>query len=140
MARTHNQARGGVIADADGYGPYALGGQVNAKFGTVTFEDETAKLLFSLPRGAIIIGWLVNITTAFDSSGTDLLDIGTPTDADAFANDINVAATGQVPNGFIPGAMFSALAAETDVEATYTQSVADATTGEAIVSCLYIIL
>lgn len=136
----HNQARGNINPDGDGFGPYALGGQVNAKFGAVTFEDTTAVNVFSLPAGAIILAWLVNVTEAFNSSGTDLLDIGIEGSAAAYANDLNVAATGQIPNGFVPTALFTPLEVDTDVYATFTQSVADADEGAAIVGCLYIIL
>jgi hypothetical protein len=139
MGRTHNQARGNIIRDADGNGTYALGGQVNCKFGTVTYEDTTAKRVFSLPQGAEIVDWQVNVTTAFNSSGTDLLDIGTSGSAAAYANDLDVSATGQINSGFVPGVMYTPLAAETDVYATFVQSVADAAAGSAVVRCFFIL-
>lgn len=136
---TLNQAHGGIIADQDGFGPAALGGRVNVKFASVTFEDTTAKALFTLPQGAEIVDWQVNVTTAFNGSGTDLLDIGKAGDGDAFANDLNVATATQLKTGFVPSAMFTPLAEDTTVTATFAQSVADADAGEAVVACFYIL-
>lgn len=135
----HKVVRGNIIPDEDGFGVPALGGVVNIKSGTVTFEDTTAKTVFTLPAGAIPVLWLVNVTTAFNSSGTDLLDIGTTGSAAAFANDLDVSATGQIPNGFDPDELFVQRNADTPVLATYAQSVADADAGAATIACFYIV-
>lgn len=129
---------GQTILDDQSFAPPTYGGAEAVKYASVTFTDTTAKSLFTLPKGAVITGWTVNVTTAFNGSGTDLLDIGT-TDADAFANDLDLSATGQIVTGFIPAAMFTALTEDTVVTATYTDSAEDADAGAAVVCVRYIL-
>ncbi len=134
-ATFHNQ----IPRDADGFAPAQHGGVVNVKFGTLTFANTTAKALFTLPKSAEIVGWIVNVTTVFNSSGTDLLDIGDGTTADRFANDLVVSAAAQLVTGFDPDELFTPLTVDTTVYGKYIQSVADATTGVCSIACLYII-
>lgn len=140
MTGAHSVPRGAIIPDGDGFGVPALGGVLNVKYGALTYEDAgVATTVFTLPAGAIPIAWLVNITAAFNSSGTDLLDIGTTGSAAAYANDLDISAIGQIPNGYVPGALFTQLEADTPVIATYTQSVADADAGALTIGCIYIV-
>jgi hypothetical protein len=131
---------GQEIVDGEGFAPPAgFGGTLAVKYNTMAYTDTTAKNLFSLPKGAIIVAWIVNITTAFNSSGTDLLDIGKTGTAAEFADDLDVSATGQIPNGYVPGKMFTPLTEDTQVIGTFVQSVADASAGAATVACIYMI-
>lgn len=93
------------------------------------------------PYSSVLPGSGVHIVTAFNSSGTDLLDvgfIGATTDADGYATLLTLAAVGYI--------VLDELAATTNilgsVEHTVTcapaQSVADATAGEAWVVINYV--
>jgi hypothetical protein len=109
----------------------------------ITFADYgTTVTVGTLPPNAIVIGGGVMVTTAFNSSGTDLLDvgfIGSTTDADAYATDLTLAAVGYIA--------LDELAATTNIMQTVTttvtcapaQSVADATAGEAEVIITYVV-
>lgn len=95
-----------------------------------------------LPAGASVVGGGVHVITAFNGSGTDLLDvgfIGATTDADAYASALTLAAV-----GFIA---FDELAATTNIQgtvshtvtATYTDQNTNATAGVADVIVLYVV-
>jgi hypothetical protein len=139
VQKTHNQARGNIIADNDGYGPYALGGQVNMKSGSVAYTNTTAKTLFTLPAGAIPVAIVVNVSTAFDASTTNLLDIGLGSDGDGLADGWGVDTAGQLTTGPAPG-LFAALAEETDVTATFAGTGDAAEAGAATVAVFYILM
>jgi hypothetical protein len=117
--------------------------QVHYLHKQITFADlGTVVTVGYLPANASVIGGGVHVTTAFNSSGTDLLDvgfIGSTTDDDAYATDLTLAGV-----GFIA---LDELAATTNikqtVDATVTcspaQSVADATAGVAEVYVTYVL-
>ena len=119
-----------VLASDDGGG--VLVGLTN----TVAFGDTAAKNLFVVPKGAIIVNVVVDVTTAFNSSGTDLLDIGKTGTANHFKDDLVVSAAGQTVTGW---SNLGAMAADTQVIATYVQSVADASAGAARVTFICLI-
>jgi hypothetical protein len=105
---------------------------------TITFADAgVAKTVGVLPAGSLILKPCsgVNVSTAFNSSGTDLIDVGTTGTADLYATDL----AGQTV-GFaaLDEAVSAYVAAETTITATYAQSVADATAGVAQVVIAYI--
>lgn len=106
-----------------------------AQRATVAYTDTTAKTLFTLPEGAIIIGFFINVTAAFNDSGTDLLDIGTADTADQFVADFDASSLGMTLQ---PSADESALTAETAIQAVYTGQNSDASAGAATIVCLYI--
>lgn len=126
------------VSDSDQFTPPTAGGAVAVKYASIAYTDTTAANLFTLPAGAVIVGWLVNVTTAFNGSSTDLLDIGTSADGDAYANDLDVASTGQQVTGFIVGGLFTELTEETQITATYADAGGDASAGAATVCCFYI--
>ncbi len=133
-----------IITDADGFTPPLAGGTLAVKYGSLTFENGAANPaeLFTLPEGAVIVGWLVNVTTAFNDTGTDVLDLGDGTTANRFANDLNVASAGQIVTGFDPDELFDALDAPTTIHATYVGEnaggVGAASAGAATVAAFYI--
>lgn len=108
----------------------------------ITFADFGKVITVGyLPGGAVVTGGGVHIVTVFNSSGTDLLDvgfIGATTDPDAYATLLPLNAI-----GFIP---LDELGAVTNIQQpdAYTvtcspaQSVADATTGIADVVIEYV--
>jgi hypothetical protein len=140
--KVHRQSHGNVISDDDGFGPYALGGKLNVKFGTfdITNIATAEALLFTLPAGAEIVDWEVAVTETFDAGDSNDLDIGDGTTADLFAADVDLETVGGfVKAGIDPTAMFTPLAADTDVFATYIPAGTAANTGEAVVRCSWIL-
>jgi hypothetical protein len=67
---------------------------------TVAYTDTAAKNLFQIPANADIVGITVNVTTAFDDTGTDLLDIGKTGTGNFFKNDLDVSSAGQTVTGW----------------------------------------
>lgn len=130
---------GQTVKAADGFTPPAYHGTVAVKYATVAYTDTTAKPLFVLPKGAILVGWLVNVSTAFNGSTTDVLDIGTSATGDAYAADLSVASAGQLASGFVVGALFTALTDDVTVTATYADGAGDATMGAATICAFYIL-
>lgn len=106
--------------------------------GTVGFGDAgTAVTIGQLPDGAVVIGAIINVTTAFNSSGTDLIDVGTAADPDGFVVDHDASSAGN--SGVVGGgALIGTIATQDTVEVLYSQSVADAAAGSAIVTVLYL--
>lgn len=102
--------------------------------GTVTHLDTTAEPLFSLPAGAIPLFAVVQTETAFNDSGTDLVQIGKGTDNDYYASGISVAATG---GQLIMLNQSGALTAQAQITATFTGQNSDATAGRAKVNLVY---
>lgn len=101
---------------------------------TVTYLDTTAKALFSLPAGATPLFAVVQVETAFDDTGTDLVEIGAGSDADYFASGISVAATG---GQMVVLTKSPVLTGQTQVTATYTGENANAAAGRAKISLIY---
>jgi hypothetical protein len=130
---------GQEVVDSDGFAPPPLGGSLAVKHNTVAYTNTTTKNLFKLPKGAVIVAWIVNVVTAFNSSGTDLLDIGDGSTANRFANDIDVSSAGQKLTGYVAAELYTPLTDETQITAIFVQSVADAAAGDLDVACLYYI-
>ena len=124
--------------DADGFGRPKIGGTLATKHANVTFEDTTAKALFTIPEGAVIVQWIANVSEAFNDGTAAVLDVGDGTIADRFAADLNVASVGQVVTGFAADELFAArLTEDVAVEAVYTGTADDATEGAATVAVIY---
>lgn len=101
---------------------------------TVTYLNTSAKALFSLPTGAVPLFAVVQTETAFDDTGTDLLQIGAGTDADYFASGISVAATG---GQLVALNRSPVLTGQTQVTATYTGENSNAAAGRAKINLIY---
>lgn len=89
-----------------------------------------------VPAGALITGGGVHVRTAFNSSGTDLLDVGfvgATTDDDALATDLTLAAVGFLALDELAATTNVYYTQDTRITATPAQSVADATAGVASV-------
>lgn len=73
--------------------------EVLCKLATVTYVDTSNTDLFDLPPNSYVLDTLVDVVTAFSGGESQLLDLGIKnlagTDADYFANDIDVSATGR---------------------------------------------
>lgn len=127
----------GTVKDGAGAN---MGGVVVSQAATVTFADTSAKNLFIIPAGSRIVSFVIDVTTAFNSSGTDLLDIGTTANGALYVNDADVSSTGHIVATLVAANLASVInVGSTDVQitATYAQSVADAAAGSALVSVVY---
>lgn len=92
-------------------------------------DDGSAVDIGTIPADADIVGITVDVTTAFDDSGTDLLDVGTSSDADHYRNDLDVASTGQTVTGW--SNLGDVGSSDVDVQATYTGANSDGSAGSA---------
>lgn len=101
----------------------------------LTYADTTSALCFTLPRGARIITWVVNVQTAL-VGGTTTLTIGTRATANYFISGLTVNAVGTVPllitDVLQPGHVVTAL-----VEEVFMNVGAGNSAGSVDVTCLY---
>jgi hypothetical protein len=108
----------------------------------ITFADfGTVVTVGRMPAYSHVVGGGVHIVTAFNSSGTDLLDVGFvggTTDDDAYATDLTLAAVGFLALDELATTTNIMQSVETTVTATPAQSVADATAGDAVVIVNYV--
>ena len=88
----------GYSLDSSGY---ATGGIANTLRATLAYTDTTSKALFTIPAGAYIIQWVLNVTTNFDSDGTDQVNIGITGTAAKFASTVDVSTTGLKTTGVV---------------------------------------
>lgn len=109
----------------------------------ITFADlGTVVTIGKIPAGAIIVGGGVHVITAFNSSGTDLLDVGfiaATTDADGLATDLDLATIGFKALDELAAVTNIHQTIESTITASPAQSVADATAGVADVVVTYVI-
>jgi hypothetical protein len=101
---------------------------------TLTYADTTATKVFSLPDGARIISWVVNVSTAFTGGATYTLDVGyTSAVGNEFLDGVSVATAGQVgvsTEVLLAGYVTTAI---TDVYMAIT----DGTAGSVLVTCVF---
>ena len=84
------------VADADGRVPPKFGGALAvAESGAIVFGDDgNAINIWLMPPGTELVALIVLVTTAFNDSGTDLLDLGNTGSGTAYATDLVVSAVG----------------------------------------------
>jgi hypothetical protein len=78
------------VSDEYGNVPPRIGGSVAALRATIAYTDTTNKALFEIPAGAVLIDYYVNVTTLFNDSGTDLLEVGFADNIDGLVDDLVV--------------------------------------------------
>ena len=100
---------------------------------TLTYADTASAKMFDLPNGAKILGWDVQVKTAF-SGGTTELDIGISSDGDSFVDGASLASAGQVALGT---ALKQAKPELTAVTGIYMNVGASNTVGEVKVTCMF---
>lgn len=125
MRFTHVPARGSYV---DGVG--VIEGEIQFN----TPGAATGAVIGTVPAGSMIIAVVVNIREAFDAGTTNVLTVGHPGAAAAFATVTDPESAG---GEFIADEAGTRLAAETDVTVTYTQTGTPATEGDAAVLVLY---
>ena len=109
---------------------------LRAQRATLAYTDTTAKDLFTLPAGSILIGFTLNVSEAFDDTGTDLVDIGDGTTADRFVADHDASSAGM---SLVASDDETALSADTVVKGTYTGQNSNASAGAATITALYLV-
>lgn len=116
------------------------GVNVVSQSATITNADTAVKNLFILPAGAQVISIYIDVITAFNSSGTDLLSVGKTGSNTFFVNGQDVSTTGHLVGTLVPGnlaTIFNVGTVDVQVVGIYVQSVGDSTTGSARVTCVY---
>lgn len=113
------------------------GAVLHAQRATLAHTDTAAKTLFTLPAGVVIVGFFVNVSTAFNDGASNVLDIGDETTADRFVADLDCGADGAGMN-VVASADEAALAADTVVTGVYTPGTG-ATAGAATIVCQYML-
>lgn len=103
----------------------------------VTYADTTAVTVGTLPAGALIVPAMsgMNVSTAYNDSGTDLIDIGTTADDDLYATNLDVSAVGFKP---LDEAVSLYVAAETTLTATYAGQNSNASAGVGQIVIAYV--
>lgn len=108
----------------------------------VTFSNRgTAVTIGKIPVNAVVLPHMSGalVTTAFNGSGTDLLDIGTSDDDDGFATDLDVSSVGfKVCDETATTNDAIKTTGTMTITATYADANSDATAGSAEVIICYI--
>jgi hypothetical protein len=110
----------------------------------ITYLDRgTEVTVGTLPAGAIVIGGGVHIITAFNGSGTDLLDVGfaggsSTDDPNAYATILTLAAVGFIALDELAATTNIQQTKDCRVTATYTDENSNATAGVADVVITYV--
>lgn len=124
--------------------PATQGGTIAAAYGTIAYTDATAKALFTLPRGAVIVDTLCRVSTLFNDTGTDLLIVGTAANDDAFIDDLDGSSVTTVRAGSAATAPTAdlwgtPLAADTVVYGKFTGQNGNASAGSATFVIWYLL-
>lgn len=125
--------------DGTGHVPPKLGGSLAVLRGTITHEDTSAKTLFTLPLGAIIADYYLNVSELFNDSTTDVVSVGTPADAVAIIDTADVSSATVLRFGGTDTAELPQLTEQTDIQAVYAGGTGDADQGTAEFVCFYYI-
>jgi hypothetical protein len=100
-------------------------------------DRGVARVVGVIPAGSVILKPCsgVNVSTLFNDSGTDLLDIGSSATGDLWATDLVISAVGFLA---LDEAVSSYVAVDTTITATYAGQNSDGTTGAAQVVIAFI--
>ena len=64
-----------------------------------TVEGTATDTAVVIPANSQIVSIDVNVETAFNDSGSDLLEVGSSADTDLYVNDVSIAAIGKIALG-----------------------------------------
>jgi hypothetical protein len=64
-----------------------------------TVEGTATDTAVVIPANSQIVSVDVNVETAFNDSGSDLLEVGSSADTDLYVNDVSIAAIGKIALG-----------------------------------------
>lgn len=107
----------------------------------ITYLNTSAVTIGKLPAGASVVGGGVHVITAFNDSGTDVVDvgyIGATTVAAAYASALTVVAVGLIVLDELASTTNIQGTVEHTVTAVYTGQNSNATAGVADVIILYV--
>lgn len=108
----------------------------------ITFADfGTTVVVGKLPAYASVIGGGVHVTTAFNSSSTETVNVGyvgNTTDVDGYATLLTLSAVGFIPLDELGATTNIMQTVDTTVTCAPAQGAADATAGEAYIIITYI--
>lgn len=121
-----NQGRQEVIA-----------GRAVMKFDTLADDTGVVEAAVSVPAGASVVGGNVVVRTAFDSTTSDVLDVGDADDPNRYAAAVSLAsATASYPLSLD---LVKEYAVKTDINVGWTAgATGSATAGEAVLTVLYV--
>ena len=115
-----------------------VAGRSILKFDTLADDTGVVEAAVSVPAGATVVGGNVVIRTVFDSTTSDVLDVGDAADPDRYsASPLNLqSATASYP---LNGALNKEYSVKTDIIVGWTAgSTGTATAGEAVLTVLYV--
>jgi len=106
-----------------------------------TVTSGTQYKIGTLPKGAVVIGTTVGVTTAFNAGSTNVLIVGTSGDDDALVASGGVDETAVAVTRVAPATLAGNLAsaADTDLYVKYTQSGTAGSAGAAWVVVEYVL-
>ena len=104
----------------------------------IVYSDSSAVLIGQLPANAKIIDVKALVSTAFNATTTDLIDVGTSADADHYCNDIDVSSTGEASRTLLNVGAVESSTDPTKVYATFTQTGTAATAGACTIVVEYV--
>jgi len=110
---------------------------LSALTGEISYDvaDPYTVEIGTVPAGAVVLGVLVDVETAFDAGTTNVLVVGTAADDDHYVAAGDVDETTEA--GTLVADKSEAVSADTAVYAKYTQTGTAATAGKARVTVLY---
>ena len=110
---------------------------LSALTGEISYDvaDPYTVKIGTIPAGAVVIGAIVDIETAFNAATTNVLIVGTESDDDHYVAAGDVDETTEA--GTLVADKSEAVSADTAVYAKYTQTGTAATAGKARVTVLY---
>jgi hypothetical protein len=116
-----------------------IAGVLSAITTTIAFSNTAAVSIGTLPANAQIIDINIDVTTAFDAAGTDLVTVGKTGSAAAFVTSTSVASAGRasVATTGVYSAWADTGSAEIDATVTFTQTGTAATAGAARVTIVF---
>ena len=114
-----------------------IAAQIEIKHDTLSDDAAVAEAIMQVPEGARVVGGHINVTEVFNSTTSDVLDIGDGVDDDRYtATPIDLTSTGATALD-VTGYTYTA---QDNIDVEWTAgSTGTATTGEATITILYIV-
>lgn len=114
-----------------------IAAKVTLTFATLASDAAVAEGIIQVPEGAIVVGGYINVKTAFDSTTSDVIDIGDGADDDRYtATPVDLTSLG-VTALDVTGYQYTA---QDNIDVEWTAgSTGTATAGEAEVVVQYIV-
>jgi len=123
------------VYDPQGFKEDIFSNSIRIAKAEVLYTNTTQTTIITLPAGAVIWDVGIDVDTAFNDSGTDLLDIGITSTANDILNDYDVSTT-SFANQLLSDNPYK-ITSSTDVTFIYTGQNSDATQGQAFIYIHY---